>query len=32
MVADGSVGFRHIEIEMMGNIQMEMLCRQLEMQ
>lgn len=31
IVADDSVGFRHIEIEVMGNIQMEMLCRQLEM-
>lgn len=28
---DGSVGFRHIEIEVMGNIQMDVLCRQLEM-
>lgn len=32
MVTDGSVGFRHIEIEVMGNIQMEMLQRKLEMQ
>ena len=24
MVTDGSVGFRHTEIEVMGNIQMEM--------
>ena len=32
MGTDGSVGFRHIEIEVMGNTQMEMLCRQLEMQ
>lgn len=32
MVTDGSVGFRHTEIEVMGNIQMEMLYRQLEMQ
>ena len=32
MVTDGSVGFRHIEIEVMGNIQMDVLCRQLEMQ
>lgn len=29
---DGSVGFRHIEIEVMGNIQMDVLSRQLEMQ
>lgn len=27
-----SVGFRHTEIEVMGNIQMEMLQRKLEMQ
>lgn len=32
MVTDGSLGFRHIEIEVMGNIQMDVLCRQLEMQ
>lgn len=32
MVTDGSVGFRHTEIEAMGNIQMDVLCRQLEVQ